>query len=335
MTRSYSRGVVALRTSQLVKRFGATVAVDEVDLAVAPGEVRGLLGPNGAGKTTLLRMLLGLIRPDAGSIELLGQPLDASGSVAMHGVGGFVEEPAFYPYLSGRVNLRLLARLDGAAGTMSAREVDAAIADALMRVGLARRGDDRVGGYSTGMRQRLGIAAALLRSPRLLLLDEPTSGLDPAGARAVATLVRELAANGVAVLLSSHQIGELERVCTAFTILRQGRAVWDGSAAELDGQAPASAFELATSDDARALQMAAEREGLRAQLSPRGGIVLTVRPGVLDGYVLSLGEARVAVRRLELRVSPLESMFFALMSDEPQVEALEPDEYATRVLAGT
>jgi ABC-2 type transport system ATP-binding protein len=327
--------VTAVRTSRLVKRFGATVAVDQVDLELAAGEVRGLLGPNGAGKTTLLRMLLGLIRPDAGEIELLGQPLDAAGTRALHGVGGFVEDPAFYPYLSARANLGLLARLDGSMSAPPAGGVEAAIEGALARVGLEHRADDRVGGYSTGMRQRLGIAGSLLRSPGLLLLDEPTSGLDPAGARAVATLVRELAADGVAVLLSSHQIGELERICTSYTFLREGRVVWDGSAAALDAQAPISAFELFTSDDPRALQLATDHAGLRAQLSPRGGIVLTVRPGVLDGYVLALGEARIAIRRLELRVSPLESMFFALMSDEPALDELDPDEYAARVLAST
>jgi ABC-2 type transport system ATP-binding protein len=327
--------VIAARTSRLVKRFGATVAVDAVDLELAAGEVRGLLGPNGAGKTTLLRMLLGLIRPDSGEIELLGQPLEGSGSVALHGVGGFVEDPAFYPYLSGRVNLSLLTRLDGRRPAGADDATRQAIDVALRRVGLGERGNDRVGGYSTGMRQRLGIAAALLRSPRLLLLDEPTSGLDPAGARAVATLVRELAADGVAVLLSSHQIGELERICTSFSFLREGRVVWDGTAAELEAQAPASAFELDTSDDAAALRIAAEHEGLRAQPAARGGIVLTVRPGVLDRYVLALGDARIAVRRLELRVSPLESMFFALMSDEPRLDELEPDEFAARVLAST
>ncbi len=325
----------AVRTSRLIKRFGQNLAVDQVDLDIAAGEVRGLLGPNGAGKTTLLRMLLGLIRPDSGEIELLGQRLDAGGTRALHAVGGFVEDPAFYPYLSARANLGLLARLDGAGGERPAGSVDAAIADALARVGLEHRADDRVGGYSTGMRQRLGIAAALLRSPRLLLLDEPTSGLDPGGARAVATLVHELAAEGVAVLLSSHHIGELERVCRGYTFLREGRIVWNGSAAELDAQAPASAFELHSSDDGLALRLAREHPGLRAQMSSHGGIVLTVRPGVLDDYVLALGEARVAIRRLELRVSPLESMFFALMSDQPAVDELLPDEYAARVLAST
>lgn len=327
--------MTAVRTSRLVRRFDATIAVDGVDLAIAPGEVRGLLGPNGAGKTTLLRMLLGLIRPDAGTIELFGHPIDTSGAVPLDGVGGFVEDPAFYPYLSGRANLRLLARLDGTASGSGGHEIESAIDTALDRVGLGQRGGDRVGGYSTGMRQRLGIAASLLRAPRLLLLDEPTSGLDPAGARAVATLVRELASDGVAILLSSHQIGELERVCTSFTFMREGRVVWDGTAAELDAQAPVSAFELATSDDARALKLASEHEGVRAQASPRGGIALTARQERLDSYVLALADARVAIRRLELRVSPLETMFFALNADDARLEQLEPNELSERVLART
>ena len=311
----------------MAKRYGATTAVDGVDLAVTPGQVRGLLGPNGAGKTTLLRMLFGLIHPDAGSVELLGRPFDGLGGGALEEVGGFVEEPAFYPYLSGRANLSLLARLD--AGP-SAAAVDGALA----RVGLERRGEDRVAGYSTGMRQRLGLAAALLRSPRLLLLDEPTSGLDPGGTRAVATLVRELAAEGVAVLLSSHQIGELERVCDAYTVLRDGRVVWDGSAAELVAQAPASAYALATSDDEQALRIAADQVGVRAGRSRSGELALAVHEGCLDALVFALGDARVAIRRLDLLVKPLETMFFALTSDGAPLEELEPVELAETVLAG-
>ena len=175
-----------------------------------------------------------------------------------------MEEPCFYPYLSGRSNLKLLAKLDGRRAETD--EID----DALRRVGLADRADDRVSGYSTGMRQRLGLAAALLRRPRLLLLDEPTSGLDPAGTRAVATLVRELAADGVAVLLSSHQIGELEKVCDSYTMLRHGRVVWDGTAAELDAQAPRLGLRAFTSDDARALELAARVPAVRIQPAARG-----------------------------------------------------------------
>jgi ABC-2 type transport system ATP-binding protein len=317
--------VEAVTATGLVKRFESTTAVDGLDLVVGAGQVHGLLGANGAGKTTLLRLLFGLIAPDAGSITLLGRALGGPGSAALDHVAGFVEEPSFYPYLSGATNLALLAKLDG--------EVPAGLIDEVLeRVGLTDRAKSRVGGYSTGMRQRLGIAAALLRTPRLLLLDEPTSGLDPAGARAVAALVRELAGQGVAVLLSSHQIGELEKVCDAYTVIRDGRVVWDGTVAQLMAQAPGSAYALHTSDDDRALRIAAAIPGVRAGRSPRGQLAVSVREGNLDALVLALGDARVAVRRLELLLSPLESMFFALSGDANN-EGLEPHDLAERALA--
>jgi ABC-2 type transport system ATP-binding protein len=305
----------ALRASGLVKRFESTIAVDHVDLEVRGGEVRGLLGPNGAGKTTLLRMLFGLVAPDAGSIELFGRPLELSGRPPMEGVAGFVEDPSFYPYLSGRANLELLAELDG--GRARAR-----IDDALERVGLAGRARDRVSGYSSGMRQRLGIAAALLREPRLLLLDEPTSGLDPSGARDVGALLRELSTLGVAVLVSSHRIGEIESTCDSFTVLARGQVVWSGGAERLRAQAPASAYSLATSDDERALAIAEVHQGVRACRSPAAGLELELQEQDLDSFVLALGQEDVAVRRLELRLSPLEAMFFALTNDSAQ----QPDE---------
>ena len=308
-----------------MKRFDTTCALDRVDLEVGEGEVRGLLGPNGAGKTTLLRILFGLVAADGGSIELLGRAVDGRTSAAPAGVAGFVEDPSFYPYLSGRANLELLAKLDGG-------EAHERIDDALNRVDLARRSGDRVGSYSTGMRQRLGIAAALLRSPRLLLLDEPTSGLDPAGTHAVVALVRELSREGVAVLLSSHQIGELERVCDAYTVLREGRVVWTGTAERLQAQAPASAYALATSDDTRALELADAALGVTAGRSPKGELTIAVADGALDPLVLALGDARVVIRRLELLVSPLETMFFALTTDA-EIERLEPYELAEQALA--
>jgi ABC-2 type transport system ATP-binding protein len=319
--------VEAVSARGLVKRFGTTAAVDGVDVRLPAGEIHGLLGANGAGKTTLLRLLFGLIAPDAGTVELLGRPLGGPGSAALDHVGGFVEEPTFYPYLSGRANLIQLVRLDG--GDPAPERV----AGALARVGLGGRGEDRVSGYSTGMRQRLGIAAALLREPRLLLLDEPTSGLDPAGARDVAALLRELAADGVAVLLSSHQIGELEKVCDAYSFMRAGRLVWRGSAVELAAAAPASAYRLATSDDPAAERLAAAHPGVRAGVDPHHGLTVAVAETELDGFVLALADAGVAVRRLALVASPLESMFFALSEDAP-LAGLAPDELARRVFAG-
>ena len=304
-----------MRASGLVKRFDTTIAIDGVDLEVQEGEVRGLLGPNGAGKTTLLRMLFGLVAPDAGSIELLGRRIDGTDAIRLQGVAGFVEDPAFYPYLSGRANLEVLADYDGAA-------TSAAIDEVLVRMDLADRGGDRVSGYSTGMRQRLGMAAALLRAPRLLLLDEPTSGLDPAGARAVGTLVGELSSQGVAVLLSSHLIGEVESVCDSFTVLARGRVVWSGTAEQLRAQAPASAHALLTSDDARACEIAGQQAGVRVTGSRDGRLSITVEPGCLDAFVLALGHADVAVRNLEMLLSPLESMFFALTSDAPTEQAM-------------
>ena len=321
----------AVRATGLLKRYGVTLALDGIDLAIDPGEVRGLLGPNGAGKTTLLRILFGLIGPDSGSVELLGHTLDHLGGDELDAVGGFVEDPCFYPYLSGRSNLRLLAKLDGRSAP------DGDIEDVLHRVELGERGDERVSGYSTGMRQRLGLAAALLRRPRLLLLDEPTSGLDPAGTRAVASLVRELAADGVAVLLSSHQIGELEKVCDSYTVLRAGRIVWEGTSAALEAQAPRSAYALFTSDDTHALELASSIAGLRIQPASRGGLAVAARAEGMDVLVAALAEAHILIRRLELVVSPLESMFFALTAPDrgAALDALEPQRFAETILAGT
>ncbi|MDQ2981923.1 MAG: ATP-binding cassette domain-containing protein [Actinomycetota bacterium] len=210
----------------LVKRYGEIVAVDHVDLTVETGDVFGYLGPNGAGKTTSLRMMLGLIRPSEGSVRLFDHDPLREGAKALDGVAGFVEEPRFYPYLSGRKNLRLLADYDD--GDSRGR-----IEEMLELVELRDRAKDRVGGYSHGMRQRLGIAASLLRQPRLLLLDEPTTGLDPAGMRDMRELVRRLAGEGLTVLLSSHLLGEVEELCNRVAIIRKGRIVYEGALQQL------------------------------------------------------------------------------------------------------
>ncbi len=206
----------------------------------------GYLGPNGAGKTTSLRMMLGLIRPTEGSVRLFGR--DPLATVeALEGVAGFVEAPTFYPYLSARRNLEMLAAFDGG----DARE---RIDEALETVELRGRAKDSVGGYSHGMRQRLGIAAALLREPKLLLLDEPATGLDPAGMRDMRLLIRRLAEQGMTVLLSSHLLGEIEDVCNRVAIVRSGRIVYEGEIAALKRGAGTS-YRLETTDDERALKI--------------------------------------------------------------------------------
>ena len=226
----------------LVKRYGEITAVDDVDLTVNPGDVFGYLGPNGAGKTTSLRMMLGLIRPTAGSVRLFGRDPQIS-VVALQGVAGFVEAPSFYPYLSGLDNLKLCAALDGQGSALRIDEV-------LEIVELRDRAKDKVKGYSHGMRQRLGIASALLRNPRLLLLDEPATGLDPGGDARHASADPGSRERGITVLLSSHQMMEVEELCNRVAIIRSGRIAYEGSLAELRGRAGVS-YRLRTTDDAQ------------------------------------------------------------------------------------
>lgn len=219
-------GTVVLHVFGLRKRFGAVTAVDALDLEVRAREVHGFLGPNGAGKSTTAGMILGLIRPDAGRIELLGRDIAVQRQAARRLIGAVVETPAFYPFLSGRDNLRALAL---AAGGTPRPRIEALLA----QVGLAERAADRYQTYSLGMRQRLGIAAALLTDPVLVILDEPTNGLDPAGQREVRALIPQLAREGRAVLLASHLLHEVEQVCDRVTIIRRGRLVASGLVREL------------------------------------------------------------------------------------------------------
>jgi ABC-2 type transport system ATP-binding protein len=219
-----------IQTHDLTKRFKAITAVDEVNFEVYPGEVFGFLGPNGAGKTTTIAMLLGLVYPTAGSAEVLGYDIRRDLSKALRRVGAIVETPAFYPYMSGIDNLRLFARIDGGQG-----EED--IPALLKQVGLERRGQDKVGTYSMGMRQRLGLAAALLGNPELLILDEPTNGLDPAGMQEMRILIRRLAEEeGKTVFLSSHLLHEVEQVCDRVLILNKGKVIAQGDVSDLLSQ---------------------------------------------------------------------------------------------------
>jgi ABC-2 type transport system ATP-binding protein len=239
--------VPAVTARALRKTYGTLEAVAGVDVTVAAGDVYGYLGPNGAGKTTSLRMMLGLVRPTSGEVRLFGRDPVLDPVAALAGVAGFVEEPTFYPYLSGRANLDLLAALDGNRGER--------VGEVLELVELTGRAHDRVRGYSHGMRQRLGLAAALLRRPQLLVLDEPTTGLDPAGMRDMRALVRRLAGEGITVLLSSHLMGEVEALCNRVAILREGRIRYEGVLADLLAQS-AGRHRLLATHPARALELA-------------------------------------------------------------------------------
>jgi len=215
--------VVEIR--DLTKTYDTVTAVDRISLTVRRGEVYGFLGPNGAGKTTTLRMLLGLIRPTSGDVVVLGRRPGDAGVLAR--VGSMIEGPAFYPFLSGRANLEVVARY---AGTGSAT-----IAEALKTVDLASRGSDKFATYSLGMKQRLGVAAALLKDPDLVVLDEPTNGLDPAGMRDMRALIRRLGDSGRTVILSSHMLGEVQQICDRVGVINAGRMVVESTVEELRG----------------------------------------------------------------------------------------------------
>lgn len=215
----------AILTEGLTKRFGTRTAVDQLNLQVHLAEIFGFLGPNGAGKTTTIGMLLALIRPTSGRAVVLGYDVQRQPEAALRDVGAMIEAPAFYPYLSGRDNLRVLARASGLA--------ESCVYAALDTVGLTERANDAFRSYSQGMRQRLGIAAALLHEPRLIILDEPTNGLDPVGQIEIRDLIRTLAQAGRTIFLSSHQLYEIEQICDRVAILKQGRMIAQGRVADL------------------------------------------------------------------------------------------------------
>ena len=297
-----------VETRGLVKRYGEIVAVDDVDLSVEPGDVFGYLGPNGAGKTTSLRILLGLIRPTAGWARLFDRDPLIEGAKALEGVAGFVEAPRFYPYLSGRRNLRLLADYDEPVSRGRIEEV-------LELVELRERAKDRVGGYSHGMRQRLGIAAALLRQPRLLLLDEPTTGLDPAGMRDMRELVRRLAGEGITILLSSHLLYEVEELCNRVAIIRRGAIVYQGALRELLATA-ASGYRLRAVEPERARTCLLAQPGIADVRLDDGDLRFSADEDAVAALTIALGQARVAFTALTPETASLEDLFLGMTDGE-------------------
>jgi ABC-2 type transport system ATP-binding protein len=254
----------ALEVSGLTKKFGDRTVVDNVSLRIPRGSAFGYLGPNGAGKTTLIRMVLGLTRASAGSMRVLGVPVPAQRAQALERVGAIVEEPRFHGYLSGRQNLSVLAAARPPAAA-------ARIEPALERVGLRERAGDRVGAYSMGMRQRLGIAACLLADPELLILDEPMNGLDPAGMLEFRQLLRSLVDEGRTVVLSSHLLDEVERTCDAVAVVDQGRVVAQGSIDEVIGTGGRS-VRVECDDPGRARQLLLVH-GLATDVSAEAGVL--------------------------------------------------------------
>jgi ABC-type multidrug transport system ATPase subunit len=294
---------LVIETRELGKRYGErVVAVDRLNMRVRRGEVYGFLGPNGAGKTTTLRMLLGLIRPTSGSALVLGVPPGSPDGLGR--IGALIETPTFYPFLSGRDNLRVLARY--------ANVAESRIEAVLEEVGLTARADDRFRTYSLGMKQRLGIAAALLKDPELLILDEPTNGMDPAGMAEMRTFIRELGRGRRTVLLSSHLMSEVEQICDRVGVISGGRLVGEGTVNELRGRerlwVRAEPLEQAEGllRTLRAVEQVARSDG---------GLRITADPAAAPAINRALVEAGIAVGELRPERASLEKVFLELTGD--------------------
>jgi ABC-type multidrug transport system ATPase subunit len=297
----------------LTKRFrSGQVAVDGVDLLVPRGAVFGFLGPNGSGKTTTIRMLLGLVAPTSGAVELLGDAMPGRAADVLPRVGALVEGPAFHPYLSGRANL---ARLDSVDATADPRTARARADTALERVGLGAAADKRFRQYSLGMKQRLGLAAALLQPRELLVLDEPTNGLDPQGTREVRTLVRELASDGTTVLLSSHLLAEIEQACSHVGIMSRGRLLRQGPIAEVGAGGVSTVRVSATPSTVVLAAQVLERMGLTGVLVGGADVTAELGDAAAEDVTVALVRSGVAVRGLAVTRPSLEDTFVALTGE--------------------
>jgi ABC-2 type transport system ATP-binding protein len=299
------RGHLAVSTAGLTKRFGDRTVVDSLALAIPAGSVCGFVGPNGAGKTTTLRMLLGLVRPTSGSGTILGGSITEPASY-LDKVGALIEAPAFYPQLSGRENLKVLARL----GQLPLAAVD----PVLERSGLLARAGDKYRAYSLGMKQRLGIAAAMLADPKLLILDEPTNGLDPAGIVEMRGLIRSFAGDGITVLVSSHLISEIEQICDYVVMIRAGRLVHQGSVGELRAaQQPDFIVAPEHDSDLVLLTELFQEAGCTVTQRPAGTAALIAAPGFGAADLNRLAaKGGITLRQLTESTRSLERAFFAL-----------------------
>jgi ABC-2 type transport system ATP-binding protein len=301
----------AVATTGLTKQFrGGQVAVDHVDLAVPGGSVYGFLGPNGSGKTTTIRMLLGLAYPTSGQIEVLGQAMPAATVQVLPRVGALIEGPAFYPFLSGRDNL---ARVDAADRAADPRTAPQRIDAALDRVGLLPAAGKRYRNYSLGMKQRLAIAAALLMPRELIVLDEPTNGLDPQGTREVRALIREIAADGITVFVSSHLLAEVEQVCSHVGVMRTGRLVFQGPLDDLR-HTGAARVRVETGDPAAAVAVLRQL-GLPDPQVAEAEVSAQIGSYSIEKICADLVHAGVGVRGLAVISPSLEDLFVGLTGE--------------------
>ncbi|MFI6440405.1 ABC transporter ATP-binding protein [Streptomyces sp. NPDC050759] len=300
-----------IRTHALTKRYrGGQLAVDGLDLTVPAGSVFGFLGPNGSGKTTTIRMLMGLIEPTSGSARVLGHPMPRASRTVLPHVGALIEGPALYGFLSGRDNL---IRYDAADPTADPRTRGTRVAAALDRVGLAAAAGKKAKAYSLGMKQRLGLAAALLQPRRLLVLDEPTNGLDPQGMREIRSLVRELASDGTTVFLSSHLLDEIEQVCTHAAVMAQGRLITQGSVSDLAAGAR-SRLVVTTPDTTDAARVLKE-QGVGDVVIDEDRVTSDPPEGELAAINAALVTAGVRVRGFGVERASLEDAFVALTGE--------------------
>jgi ABC-2 type transport system ATP-binding protein len=294
---------VILRTTRLTKSFGNIKAVDNLSIEIRRGEVFGFLGPNGAGKSTTVGMILNLVTPTSGSIELFGHNLNDDPWAVLRRIGAVIETPAFYPYLSGWDNLQALAISIGDIPKNKISEV-------LQRVNLLERAKDKYGNYSLGMKQRLGIASTLLRDPELIILDEPTNGLDPAGMKEIRDLIPQLAHESRAVLLCSHMLHEVEMVCTRVAIIKNGVKLEDRPIQELLSRG--QTLEVKVDDLARAAQILSALTWIKSVKTENGSLILEAPPESASQVNKALAEQGIYASELVNRISGLESVFLQL-----------------------
>lgn len=298
---------VVLRTIGLTKRYGQRLALDALNIEVRRGHVYGFLGPNGSGKTTTIAMALGLLAPTAGHVELFGLDTRTHRAEALRRVGATLEGTSYFPHLSARDNLRVWARVSGDA---TEQRIDAVLA----QVGLAERARDRVRNYSLGMKQRLAVAAAIMHEPEMVILDEPTNGLDPAGIREFRALIRELAAGGVTVFVSSHILSEVEQMCDDVAILKAGRVVAQGSVASLLRQT-SSSIAIRTTDDAKAIAVLRALPWVTSAAQVDGRLLIETPPEQATAISRALAEQQIWLSEMRPQENNLEDFFMEITGE--------------------